>query len=558
MFIYMDKNDPRLEQLALKDSEGTDEACKAFKPGCFNSSYERWVRRVTFLGHGSLTKFGCTTESGEEGGLTPEQFVQKIKEYGLPDSVQEIDLIGCNIGLESRDRECYLRQVAKLMQEDPQLKKIVVRGIFYKDNKNEFVAMPVLHPGDKALLYDARLMKKMDYEKHSELRTMTSQLRATFELQDKGAAVDILEKRQIKHAENMKKVLQAALGAQPLIDKINSFNEKCYSLYSTMDVEERIRLRAEIKQLRSEIIDLTPQKYKTWMPEALKIIDSSNYGNVVYQSAINTDKQTLVGQYKLYRKQHEQLYNDSKQLPVLSERLEQDRKFCRHLLSYHQSFNITGKVIAQKKLELEAKIQLDEPEQKSAPVQIRPERERKDRKYSEEKDEDKRSMKEERMSHKRKDVKREKKKKEDVDDREYEERKSETKEEKKSDTKRKREDDDDQLEKQRDDKKRIKDETGGTIKKETQKTDKSEIYEAQKQQRLAMIRDTTQKEKERRSKQPIKKMEFKSKNWEEISKQHPNFPPLPTHTVTRAIPRPTTPQPSPSTQSTQSTFTFKR
>jgi hypothetical protein len=86
--------------------------------------------RLTFIGHGSQQTFGSKNNFDEvSSGLSPQDFVKKLLEKGLPKTVKTIDLFGCNIGLIDENNSSYVKEVADLLLKTPNCSHIAVNAI---------------------------------------------------------------------------------------------------------------------------------------------------------------------------------------------------------------------------------------------------------------------------------------------------------------------------------------------------------------------------------------------------------------------------------------------
>lgn len=92
-------------------------------PDCFaTTNFIDKETRVTFLGHADTNAYG-------EEALTPENFVKKIVELGLPTGITVIDLIGCRIG-EIEHQTSYAHRVAKVLYEKyPQYSHVRINSL---------------------------------------------------------------------------------------------------------------------------------------------------------------------------------------------------------------------------------------------------------------------------------------------------------------------------------------------------------------------------------------------------------------------------------------------
>ena len=119
-------NDADRLAVASSSSHSSLERIAVFGSECFQECKDD---RVTFIGHGGLNHFGMNKEDESENsaGYTPEQFIEKIIQYKLPNSVKKIDLIGCNIGLEIGG-DSYALKLASLISQNAMLCHLQVQA----------------------------------------------------------------------------------------------------------------------------------------------------------------------------------------------------------------------------------------------------------------------------------------------------------------------------------------------------------------------------------------------------------------------------------------------
>lgn len=103
--------------------------------------------RITLRGHGALTGdiYGGSSTL-DDHGYTPNEFVATLISSGLLTSAEELDLIGCQIGLQKPGKLSYIQQVANLLYKHPEYQRIIIRGLLYNDIENKYEALLVLRP----------------------------------------------------------------------------------------------------------------------------------------------------------------------------------------------------------------------------------------------------------------------------------------------------------------------------------------------------------------------------------------------------------------------------
>ncbi len=162
MYIYMNAGDKKQTNYVREEAraENPQENAREFKRGCFDGLNENPVKHITIRGHGGFrgkkdAQIPIYGSSGSltEDGYTVEEFYQKIIDFGLPESVERIDIIGCNIGLEKPNKPSFAQQLVQLMAENPKYKHIEWRAFTYKDEKNEFEAMSLIRNTSSVELY---------------------------------------------------------------------------------------------------------------------------------------------------------------------------------------------------------------------------------------------------------------------------------------------------------------------------------------------------------------------------------------------------------------------
>lgn len=132
------------------------------------------TKRITFRGHGSFTTFGGSRFE-ENNGFTPQQFVEMLKKRKMnkdfPDTIETLDLIGCEIGLKKENKKSWVESVSELIAKEPQLSHIkTINAVIYDDKNNEYDGLIVYAGKNAVLMNDAHY--KRYCEVHKE-RTVT-------------------------------------------------------------------------------------------------------------------------------------------------------------------------------------------------------------------------------------------------------------------------------------------------------------------------------------------------------------------------------------------------
>ena len=151
-------------------AEADKAAANKFVNRCFQDEKgtDLPITEVTFIGHGSLKRFGGNSEECIDG-YTPEEFFKAITEgpRKLPSTVKTIHLCACQIGLLHFTNPSYIAQVAEKLAVCEGYKHITVRGVQHDDLDHNYAEVAQVRHVDSTqtkLIFDYFLITKADVE----------------------------------------------------------------------------------------------------------------------------------------------------------------------------------------------------------------------------------------------------------------------------------------------------------------------------------------------------------------------------------------------------------
>lgn len=243
-----------------------NESVRRFTEGCFKvnpgdpQSAAIPDAIVTFDGHGTLDK---------HEKYTPQQFVdlitaEKVKKganiinnpYKLPQAVQVIEFIGCNIGLRpAPDKISYVEQVVEMLAKKSGYEHIQVRAFVYPNEyvdethkETKYASLLVFGISGRALL-----LTKTESVQHTQLMRIQEQLTSEIKvLRDQKAAL------VIDYNEARTKLASYQNSVTDYNRLINSYKytPKGYISKKEVNVEQVKRLSSELNALENRNRDL--------------------------------------------------------------------------------------------------------------------------------------------------------------------------------------------------------------------------------------------------------------------------------------------------------------
>ena len=289
MFIVWNFGKESLDMIKTAAAHMGEEA-KEYNIGCFNRTpAEKPITEVIFMAHGSRNRFGGSNEE-DIGGLSPNEFVKTITTppRQLPNSVKDLCLCGCHIGLAQPPNPSYIARVAEELAKHPDYRHVIVRGVQVEDYESNYSHLLQTHHLDEEtnkqliidyypLTHDEYDVRKQFKEAHTTLvrnaKKMKSEIEkledSLSEVEEKSGRKNLLkeEKNSLSQIEQLEKQdPNHAEKSQDNSEELNQLRKKLDEIKTKLSVidqnEARKRLKEDIQNSKEALKEIEVQMLK--------------------------------------------------------------------------------------------------------------------------------------------------------------------------------------------------------------------------------------------------------------------------------------------------------